>query len=356
MKRAIILLLILFSIKSFAAYITHTPPPSSKPMMLISTEGVSDTIEIKAYPNDTIWIKQPDGSYLYFDRNDRYSTGNYHTSIASNSKIKIYGNVRSLYIQANKKVVGFDCSENDALEILSCVNNKLTQLNFTANPSLKLVSLYDNDITQISFAQNSQLSSLRLDDNPINQVDLSTLTRLQSLSLKNCLLQSLDISYNLLLSTLNVTNNQLSQLDLSMHDKLNYVICKQNQLHTFNVANGSNSSIAGLDVSQNNLSCIQVDRIPSSSMWVKDPTAYWHVGPCNVNTELEFDQIESLSYRVEDSQLIFENVTKAYKIRIYDSLGKLCVYQTIEEDCSFSLNHGIYILKTQKTHYKIVVP
>ena len=104
------------------------------------------------------------------------------------------------------------------------------------------------------------LTTLHCSDNNLTSIDISNNTDLNTLDISNNAITELDISSNLAISSLSVDRNELTSLDLRQHTVLTYLLCYSNQLESLYLNNGNNTSITGLNVTNNpNLFCVKVD-------------------------------------------------------------------------------------------------
>jgi hypothetical protein len=101
---------------------------------------------------------------------------------------------------------------------------------------------------------------------------IEAFTNLKFLYFSSNQLQNLDLSQNTQLEVIVGGNNQLGSLDLNSNPNLTAVVLMDNELYSLNLANGHNSLITGLNLSNNPLlTCIQVDNaVYSTSNWTTE--------------------------------------------------------------------------------------
>lgn len=93
------------------------------------------------------------------------------------------------------------------LEVLYCVDNKLTQVNVSQNLKLKELFLTANKISNLELKANTELLQLNCADNSLIELDISGNVKLERLSCQQNNLKTLDLRMNSALNTLNCRNN-----------------------------------------------------------------------------------------------------------------------------------------------------
>lgn len=293
---------------------------------------------------------------------------------------------------ANEAIVSFDQSSKTeyvlksqtfsiygAVTFIDCSNNNLTSLDLTSNSALKNLYCYKNDFTSLDLSQNNllfrlncaetQLTSLDLTNNheltylscqmnPFTSIDLSQNPFLKRV---NCFfghLSSLDVSHNLALEELYCYGNAITSLDLSQNTSLSDVQCYTNQLTVLNLANGFNSRIASLEVTNNpNLTCIQVDAgfTPPNS-WMKDDIANWSQVPCDGGSAVDFLNESNLKVWASENTLFISNLKIGQKYHITDILGRLIVEDNAQTSLlTLELNQGLYIVNSGNKIFKVLI-
>ncbi len=132
--------------------------------------------------------------------------------------------------------------ENNRVTVLTVGNRGLSVFPTTAMQKLTALSYLaanGNSIMYIDISNNTNLKNLALFDNQITAINLSNNILLEQVLLENNLLENLDVS---MLSNLT---------DLKGHSN--------NFTSSVNIANGNNSNMWRMQLSSNNLNCVQVD-------------------------------------------------------------------------------------------------
>jgi hypothetical protein len=104
----------------------------------------------------------------------------------------------------------------------------------------------------------------------------------------------LDISQNVNLKYLNCQDNEIICIDISNNPLLSYLDCRNNNLSQLNLRNGNWQGMwVEADVSNSNLSCVEVDNISyASSNWIFNSfttisTNCNYTNPCNTSTSIQ---------------------------------------------------------------------
>lgn len=164
------------------------------------------------------------------------------------------------------------------LQILNCVENKLTELDVSENTKLKELYCWFNDCQTLDFSNNKELEILDCGYNPfLAELNVSgciklkelyceydSLTSLKPLDCVNlmCLvcyrneLEELDVSDNINLEELNAWENKMTKLDVSNNTKLTYLDCEGNYLTTLDISN--NTKLTDVDCGYNKLTKLDV--------------------------------------------------------------------------------------------------
>jgi hypothetical protein len=213
-----------------------------------------------------------------------------YLGISDLTGIESFTLLTSLYCAGNS-ISTLNISNNTNLSVLYCPNTQLTSLNVTNNSLLTELYCFDNALINLDVSSNSALQYLDISYTSIANIDLSNNSQLTYFDCVYGALTSLDLSANTQLfyvncwdnsitsitfptsSTLQYVecyNNELTVLDLSSLANLEYLKCQNNNLNFLNLANGNNSIVTDLIVTNNpNLDCIQVDDASySTNNWV----------------------------------------------------------------------------------------
>lgn len=219
-------------------------------------------------------------------------------------------NLKSLLCSSNQLTV-LDIAANTNLEELDCSGNQLTLLDVSNNLSLEEINCSDNRISDIDVSQNTALTSLSVSNNRINTLLVNGNLDLESLFCASNQIAVLDVSVNTNLKVLDVSNNLITNLDLSA---INTVACpdpqtdpialcqgassinvSNNQLTALNIANGFNDLISSFTSEGNpDLPCIRVDAgFTPPNNWIKDDWAYYSDTVCaDIYTYVPDDNFE----------------------------------------------------------------
>ena len=132
--------------------------------------------------------------------------------------------------------------ENDRVAVLNVANSGIAI--FPINAMQKLTALRKlvangNNIESIDISNNTNLKNLALFDNQITTINLSNNILLEQVLLEHNLLENLDVSMLPNLTDLKGGSNNFTK--------------------SVNIANGNNSNMLRMQLSSNNLSCVQVD-------------------------------------------------------------------------------------------------
>ncbi len=156
-----------------------------------------------------------------------------------------------------------DLSLLTGLEDLSIYEtNTLTSLALTNHPNLIQIDAYDNALTSIDLSGCSSLEEVYIENNQLQTIDFSNNPLLYEAYVYNNPLTEIDFSNNPNLYSLDIYETSLEYLDFSQNPDLRYVYAHDNNLFGFNIANGNNTNIDGLELYNNpNLNCVTVDDV-----------------------------------------------------------------------------------------------
>lgn len=113
-------------------------------------------------------------------------------------------------------LTALDVTNNPALEILVCCDNRLTELDVTKNPALKVLNCYGNKLTVLDVTNNPALTLLSCAKNQFTE---------------------LDVTKNVALDSLYCYGNQLTELDVTKNPALTELHCGGNKIKTLNLKN-----------------------------------------------------------------------------------------------------------------------
>ncbi|MEP2024747.1 MAG: T9SS type A sorting domain-containing protein [Reichenbachiella sp.] len=272
-----------------------------------------------------------------------------------------------------------DLSQNVALEYVNCGKNDLTSLTFGNSPSLtellanqttlenidlstltglEELKMNEGQLATLDLSQNTQLIEVLVSNHSLTSIDVTNSPNLEVLNANENLLPSIDLSGNPLLEYLDLFENELTELDVSNNPILNsvdfdgnqvvyldfsqnplleYVYASDNEnLHGFNIANGANELIEGLELNNNpKLVCVTVDDViyAESNFTDTDSEVSFSTACGNYETDIltfEFSsQSETASINYEDHTVVIEVVAGT-------DIGALTPALTVSADASYS--------------------
>ena len=178
----------------------------------------------------------------------------------------------------------------EALEVLDCYSNRLTQLDVSQLKNLKVLLCGFNVIESLITKKNSELEELDISFNHILELDLSQNSKLTNLYTHFNRFDSLDVSKNVNLKTLEIgSRSSFEQLDISNNLALVDLSIIDTGLHSLDVS--QNPLLSSLNVIENpSLTCIKVANLEEAltqSRWYKDDGASYsencdHLRPCEL--------------------------------------------------------------------------
>lgn len=240
-----------------------------------------------------------------------------------------------------------DLSNNDFISNLNCESNSITSLNLLDMPNLEFLQCRHNQITNLDVTNNELLINLFCGDNS---------------------LVNLNIDNNLNIERFDCRLNQIQSLDLSNNTELIDVDVRWNDLTFLNIRNGTNSTIASMTASFNNLlNCVEVDdAFNAENNLPPYNTASWHI-PNNAvfSNDCTTIGIDDLANNINLSVypnpvfnvLNIHNNSNLHivKVNTYNQLGKLIIKSNSGSTINVSkLNKGIYFLKIKLSNGKTI--
>ena len=167
---------------------------------------------------------------------------------------------------ANKKLAGkLDISGFEALRIVYCENNRLTEIDLTGNSSMIYFDCYENDLNTLDVSTNVNLTDLCFRYNNLKEIDLSNNKKLTFLCSTGNQLEILDLSGLDKLSTCYSVGNQLTSVILDDCVSLRVFLCMENNLTTLDLSNKPH--LYEFSCARNNISDINVTNCPSLSIF-----------------------------------------------------------------------------------------
>ena len=119
-----------------------------------------------------------------------------------------------------------------------------------------------NIFTLIGIEDFNALQILRCSGNMLSELNLNSNFNLRRLFCGGNQLSSLDLANNINLIVLRCGNNQLLDLDLANNSLLQELFCRNNELLNLNLKNGNNLALDSLFITNNpNLSCVEADNL-----------------------------------------------------------------------------------------------
>ncbi|WP_277262216.1 leucine-rich repeat domain-containing protein, partial [Peptoniphilus lacrimalis] len=144
---------------------------------------------------------------------------------------------------------------NSRLKYLDCSGNKLTSLNLTNAPALEELYCYNSQLESIK-GTSEALQILSCGDNKIKSIEPKKFPSLRYFVCSNNQIGLIDLSKNLSLKNLDCSNNQISSIDLGGIFSLNKLNCSNNQISSINLS--KNLSLENLDCSYNHISVLDL--------------------------------------------------------------------------------------------------
>ena len=148
-----------------------------------------------------------------------------------------------------------------ALEVLDCGTNQLTQLDLSANSRLRELYCSNNLLTRLDLSGNPALEYLYCASNRIEALELRRCPALRDLNCEKNQLSGLDLSGNPALVQLYCRHNQLTQLDVSKNPELVFIETFDNQLTSFDPS--PLKKLEFLHIDYNNLSFLDMSQNPA---------------------------------------------------------------------------------------------
>lgn len=195
-----------------------------------------------------------------------YGTQEYNSSTG---QYEIKGQLTSIDLSANTKLLYLDCGLNQIKELnisgltelqcLYCNYNQLSSLDVSHNTELVDFSCYGNNIESFDLSNNIKLQSLNISSNLLSSIDVSNLSELYYFNCSGNRLENLDISHNTSLQYLYCWECGLTSLDVSNNPILYSLECNRNELSGIDVSHNPelhylyiwNNALGSLDVTAN---------------------------------------------------------------------------------------------------------
>lgn len=175
----------------------------------------------------------------------------------------------------NQNNFTLESDRNALIEIYNANTNNTLTWNITTtdvstwdgvsveNNRISALSVGNKNATNFPTTAMQKLTALErfnANNNGIIAIDVSHNTNLKNLGLFHNQLTTIDVSNNILLEQLLLENNNLETLDVSMLSNLTDLKGGNNNFtNAVNIANGNNANMWRMQLSSNNLSCVQVD-------------------------------------------------------------------------------------------------
>ena len=166
-----------------------------------------------------------------------------------------------LYTRQIEKLTGIEYFT--ALEILSCVGNKLTELDVSKNTALKRLGCNKNQLTKLDVSKNTALTWLDCSCNQLTELNVSKNTALTRMDCGYNQLTELNVSNDTALTDLFCYSNQLKELVVSNNTELAILACESNQLKELDVS--KNTALYHLRCSANQLTSLDLEETKISN-------------------------------------------------------------------------------------------
>ena len=215
-------------------------------------------------------------------------------------------------------------------------------------PSISVIDINGDSEIQVSEATAYTGGIVAAFSGANNLIGIEAFINITELSCEYNNLTTLDLSNNLALTYLSCGENDFTSLNLSEHTNLIEFECVSGALTVLNVANGNNSSIEYLDVTDNpDLTCIQHDSEfdpLTNPDWYKDDLANWSDN-CSPSS-IEETQNDFLIYpNPTEGELNIQINSTIFLIEIFSMTGeKINSYQGKSDLDVSLLDNGVYFL------------
>ncbi|WP_264521468.1 leucine-rich repeat domain-containing protein [Flavobacterium sp. N1994] len=176
-------------------------------------------------------------------------------SISDLTGIESFSNLQVLTC-INDNLTNLNVSALTNLRRLNCTNNQIPSLNVSGLTNLQYVDCSDNQILSLNVIGLTNLQTLGCAHNQISSLDLNGLSNLQNLHCPNNHIPSLNLNGLTNLKTLGCYNNQLSSLDVSSLTNLEGLSCSDNQISSLDLSGLTN--LTNLYCGNNQLSSLNV--------------------------------------------------------------------------------------------------
>lgn len=230
-----------------------------------------------------------------------------------------------------------DLSTLSGLEKLRMSQGELATLDLSQNSELIELGVSDNSLTFIDITNNSKLVECNVNNNLLTSIDLSGNPLLEYVDLDDNLLTTADFSNNQSLNSANISSNpNLTFLDFSQNPVLESVYASDNDLYGFNMANGNNEFVEGLELQDNpNLMCVTVDDVPyaESNFTGIDAGVSFSTACGNYETDILSFEISS---QIEAAVIDDDNHTVTLEVESGINIGALTPVLTVSSDATFS--------------------
>lgn len=245
------------------------------------------------------------------------------------------------------------------INFIHCAENQLSNLTINHLTNLKTLSCFGNNLTDLNVANLNKLEFLEFSLNNISSIDLTGLVALKVLQFSNNHISTINLQGLNLLETLSCGWNNLSTVNVSTNPNLISIDCRNNQLTSLYVKNGTYQAIQLSGNPQLNYICAD----PSEVTQIQNLLAAWGY-TSQIDTSCALSVADSM---VKKSELSFYpnpvddilNISIDQKIKnlyIYDASGKRIKILNDPGNKIYlrDLNSGIYILNivTESGNYQ----
>ena len=183
----------------------------------LCTDNISSLEGIECFPNLTHLTCSGSGGLTELD-------------LTANNRL------RELNVEGNKLKELLLPKNDSRMEVIHCVNNRLTSLDLSGCPNLRILRCWENSLSVLDLSGNLSLEELDCAQNFFfDGLDLSHNTKLKILACNEDCLPSIDIGNNVELTEFLCCYNSIKSLDVSQNIGLKDFKCDFNQLEKIDV-------------------------------------------------------------------------------------------------------------------------
>jgi len=146
------------------------------------------------------------------------------------------------------------------LQILNCLNNKITELEVSQLAKLKYLNFGFNNVSVISLISNKLLVNLYCNNNKLSNLDLSELNNLELFYCNNNKISNLDLSKLYNLEILYCSSNTFTNINIKNLPNLKKITCSNGLLNNIELKNLPN--LTNLTLLSNKLKSLNLPYLP----------------------------------------------------------------------------------------------